>query len=191
MNIFCVGFFMTSIQLNLSWFSNYIVKFVGLLFMLGGVFEMKEHNVGYKKLSPNLTSLISLTAVAAVIFGINNFVQINKTAVNILGLVIGGIVTVLIVLFQKKIMDLMINDKDLVNDFSNVKRLKATWQKLVYFTLAGLFFNVFNILPVSMIAALSGVGMAVCRIVMYIFALTMLVQFIKVRTDFYKYGNKT
>lgn len=186
MNFFCVGFFITAFQLNMSWSANYIIKPVGLLFIFGGLWELAKYNLGYKKLMPVVRNILIISALPAVFFPILTLLKIHQTVMNIFGLIVGGFVALIVIELQKKIFDVMEKDKESFNDFSAVERLKGTWKKLVYFTIASIGFNIFNLVPVRIIADLAGLGMAICRIGMYILAVIMLWRFTKVSSDYYK-----
>lgn len=186
MNFFCVGFFVTAFQLNMSWSANYIIKPIGLMFIFGGLWEMSHYNKDYKKLLTSVKWIILMSILPAIVFPLLNIFKANATFLNIFGLIIGSFIAIIILWFQKKILDVIVKDKDSVNDYSAVIRLKGTWKKLVYFTLASIAFNAFNIIPVRLIADVAGLGMAICRVIMYIFAILMLWHFTKVSTDFYK-----
>lgn len=63
MNFFCIAFFITAIQINISQAVNYIVKLVGLLFFMGGILEISGFNKSFKKLftfDKNFNSVIRL-----------------------------------------------------------------------------------------------------------------------------------
>ena len=186
LNFFCVGFFITAIQLNLSWTVNYIIKLIGMLFIFGGVCEMGEYSRKFKGFSNPVKNLTALSAVAAIVFAVLGIIQPHKTVKNILGIVIGGILILITLFVQKQILDTIAEDRDIVNDLSEVRRLKDVWVKLAFFTLGSLVFNIFNLVPVKLLADISGVGMAVSRIVMYIMAIVMLWRFNSVRVDYYK-----
>ena len=186
MNFFCVGFFITAFQLNMSWSANYIIKPVGLLFIFGGLWELARYNKGYKSLMPVVRNILIITALPAVFFPILTLLKINQTVLNIFGLVVGAFIALIVIGLQKQILGVMEKDKDAFNDFSLVERLKGTWKKLVWFTLASIAFNIFNLVPVRIIADLAGLGMAISRVVMYILAIIMLWRFTKVSSDFYK-----
>ncbi|MGN0601656.1 MAG: hypothetical protein ACI4I7_02975 [Oscillospiraceae bacterium] len=162
------------------------MKLVGLLFIFGGIWEMSDRNTDYKQLYKPTVIISALTFISGAVFSVIHFVGVSGSTVNILGLAIGSVITLITILLQKKALDLLCADTEAVNDVSLLKSLKSAWLKMVYFTLAGLFFNVFNIVPVRIIADYSGVAMAVCRIIMYVMALTMLWRFNKLRIDYYR-----
>lgn len=186
MNFLCMGFFILSIQLNFSWTINYILKLIGMLFLIIGVKEMSEYHGAYKQLMKLVRIISDITGAAFIAIFILNFLNISGALMNVLGLIIGAVVTAAVILPQKKIIDMLWADDNVVNDTVGVKLLKSAWTKLIYFTFAGLVCNVFNIIPVKAVADTAGLAMAVCRIIMYIFALVMLWRFNKVRSDFYK-----
>lgn len=186
MNFFCAGFFILSIQLNFSWTINYVLKLVGMLCLIIGIKEMSEYDGAYKRLMKPVRLISDIAGAALIAIFILDFLNIGGTLMNVLGLIIGAVVTAAVILPQKNIMDMLSANDNAVNDTVGVRLLKSAWTKLIYFTFAGLVCNVFNIIPVKAVADTAGVAMAVCRIIMYVFSLVVLWRFNKVRSDFYK-----
>ena len=183
MNFFCVGFFILAFQLNLSWAVNYALKLVGMLFVVGGVWEMSCYNKRFERLMKPAVANACLSLVCAVTFAMLSFFGISETLRNVLGVAVGAVVTMLAIIVQKNVLDTMSADSEIVNDLAGLERLKSAWKTVVYFSLAGLFFNALNLVPVDTISDTAALIMAICRVIMYIIALVMLWRFNKVRTD--------
>ncbi|MGN1133870.1 MAG: hypothetical protein ACI4RN_05370 [Oscillospiraceae bacterium] len=186
MNFFCIGFFILAFQLNFSWATGYIFKLVGALFILGGVWEMSSYDQKYKKLYAPSYAGIVLSAIPMIIFSVMNVMKIKGNLRLALGLALGILVTVYMLLVEYKILRLFQNDNKLTFDLPAVKTLISGWKWFALFTVFGLVFNIFNVMPNETVANFAGVAMAVSRIIMYILALTVLWRFNKVRYGFYK-----
>ena len=186
MNFFCIGFFILAFQLNFSWATGYIVKLVGALFILGGVWEMTSYSQNYKKLYVPSVFGIVLSAVSIIVFAVMNVVKFTGDIRLILGLVMGILVTVYMLLVQYKILMLFQNDNKLTFDLPAVETLISGWKWFALFTVCGLVFNIFNVIPNETVSNFAGVAMAISRIIMYVLALTVLWRFNKVRYGFYK-----
>ena len=187
MNFFCIAFFISALQINLSLWVNYAVKFIGMLFFIGGIFEISGLNISFKKFLNPALILAGLSAVFAVMFlafGINS-VPLNTVSIS--GAVVGTAVTLFSLAFQKALIREISADEQIVNDLSLVKRFSKTWNKLAVITLANLAFDLVNrLVSVSVVADVSGLLMAISKIVMYIFALVILSSANKMRIDFNK-----
>ncbi|MDE6148611.1 MAG: hypothetical protein K2F81_00740 [Ruminococcus sp.] len=187
MNFFCVAFFIVALQVNISESVNYIIKLVGLLFFIGGILEISGFNKSFKRFLTPVKFLVLLSALASALFLIFTFTSVTAGVKNITGIIIGTVITLLALLFQKSLLKLISDDKELVNDLSNVIRFQKSWNKLAAITIANLVFDIINrVMPVKIIADLSGLMMAVSKIVMYIFALIILFSANKIRVDFNK-----
>lgn len=190
MNFFCIAFFITAIQINISQAVNYIIKLVGLLFFMGGILEISGFNKSFKKLLPPVKVLILLSGLASAMFLIFSFTNVSSGVNNAFGIAAGTVITISALGFQKSLLKLISEDKELVNDLSNVRRFQSSWNKLAAITIANLVFDILNrVMPVRLIADLSGFMMAVSKIVMYAFALIILFSANKIRVDFNKKHN--
>lgn len=187
MNFFCIAFFITAIQINISQAVNYIVKLVGLLFFMGGILEISGFNKSFKKLLPLIKILIMLSGLVSVLFLIFSFINVSSGVKNAFGIAAGTVITISALGFQKSLLKLISEDNELVNDRSNLRRFQNSWNKLAVITIANLVFDILNrVMPVNIIADLSGFMMAVSKIVMYVFALIILFSANKIRIDFNK-----
>lgn len=187
MNFFCVAFFVAALQVNISESINYIIKLVGFLFFMGGILEISGFNKSFKKFLTSVRLLALMSAIASALFLAFSFIAVSSGARNIAGIFFGTVITLLALVFQKSLLKSMSNDKELVNDLSNVKRFKKSWNMLAVITVANLVFDILNrVIPIKIIADLSGFMMAISKIVMYIFALIILFSANKLRVDFNK-----
>lgn len=187
MNFFSVAFFIASLQINISNSVNYIIKLLGFLFFFGGVLEVSDFNSSFKKHLNPTKGLIALSAAASAVFLILSFAHVPDTIKNISGIVFGTLVTMTALAYQKSLIKSICEDKELVNDVSNLKRFSQNWNKLAAITIANLVFDIVNrVVPVKIIVDFSGLMMAVSKIAMYIFALIILFSANKIRIDFNK-----
>lgn len=187
MNFFCVAFFAAALQVNISESVNYIIKLVGFLFFMGGILEISGFEQSFKKLLTPVRLLVLLSAIASVLFLAFSFIGVSSGARNIAGIFFGTVITLFALVFQKSLIGLINDHRELLNDSSNVKRFKKSWNMLAVITIANLAFDILNrVMPIKIIADLSGLMMAVSKIVMYIFALIILFSANKLRVDFNK-----
>lgn len=185
MNFFCVGFFLVSIQLNINMAVHYAVQLIGMLFILGGILEIKEFNVNFKLYLNTSKLMCLLLAASSLYFVLAGIFDMSKKALNISGLAIGIVMTLLSLLFQKRLICGISKCTDLVNDVSGLVRVKKTWTKLAVITLVGLAADIGNrVIPVEKAAAVSGTVLLFSRIVLYVAAFILLWRFNKIRTDF-------
>lgn len=98
----------------------------------------------------------------------------------------GTLVTVLTLLIQNKIIKLLLKDDNLIDCPANIIELQRSWKKLMFFTALSVAFNIFNIIPIRIVMDISALLMAVSRIIMYIFAIIVIVKLVKVRNDYYR-----
>ena len=185
MNFFCVGFLLLAFQLNVSFVSNYVVKLIGMLFLAGGIWEMSAYRKKYNDLLKSVFTVSFGLLIAIIVLLIFKVVSIPQTASQIIEVTIGSVFTILAILIQNKIIDLMVEDNELVVYVEEVHRLQKSWKMLVFFTLSGVVLNVFNIVPVNIVKDVSALLMVFSRIVMYVYALIVFIKFIKIRNDYY------
>lgn len=187
MNFFCIAFFLTSLQINISWWGNYLIKLVGMLFFVGGVLEISGFNKSFKRFLMPSEMLSSVSAVATVVFSILSFKNASVGVLNVTGAVTGTIVTLTTLGFQKMLLKDISADGELVNDMSQVGRFVKSWDWLAILTIVNLVCDILNrLVSVKVVADTAGLLMAISKILMYIFALVILFRANKVRVDFNK-----
>lgn len=187
MNFFCIAFFITALQINISWWINYLIKLAGLLFFVGGVFEISGVNSNYKRFSRPAVILAGVSFVATTCFVLFSLADISADVINITGIIFGVIITVASLAFQKLLLRDISSDSELVSDSSSVVRFKKSWDKLAVITLFNLLCDIVNRLaPAKMVADISGLLMAISKIIMYVFALIILYQANRIRADYNK-----
>ncbi|MBQ9375962.1 MAG: hypothetical protein IJU04_06485 [Ruminococcus sp.] len=184
MNFFCLAFFITALQINISWWGNYLIKLIGMLFFVLGILEVSCFNSGFRRFKMPAVAVAGLSAVGAVCFAVMSAAGASKNALNIAGIAFGVVVTLSALAFQKPIIRDIAADKELVNDVSLVKRFSKSWDKLAIITLANLVCDIVNRLAAAKVLVdYSGLLMAISKILMYIFALVILFQANKIRVD--------
>lgn len=185
MNFFCVGFFLSLLQFNMSMTVNYVIQLIGMLFLLGGILEIRNFNSRFKRYLNPAKLMCMFFGASAAFFAIASFIGVGNKVMNFSGLIFGTMLTLVSLIYQKKLIDDISRCSELVNDASNLVRMKKTWIKLAVITLAGLAADIGNrVIPVEKAAAISGTIMLFCRIVLYVVAVALLLQFNKIRIDF-------
>ena len=185
MNFFFVGYLLLSIQFNFSYAYSFIMKIIGLLFLVGGIWEMSDYKKEYKKLYKPIAICMSFSLITIICFILFQFID-NNFVLQIFQVIMGTLVTVLTLLIQNKIIKLLLKDDNLIDCPANIIELQRSWKKLMFFTALSVAFNIFNIIPIRIVMDISALLMAVSRIIMYIFAIVVIVKLVKVRNDYYR-----
>lgn len=187
MNFFCVAFFITALQINISSWVNYIIKFVGFLFFIGGILEISGLNQSFRRFLNPAKTLAGISGMITVCFLIYSFTGVSAGVVNVTGIITGTVLTLSALGFEKSLLKSISDEKELINDLSLVKRFIKSWDKLAVITIINLIFDLVNrVVTVKMVTDLAGLFMAVSKIIMYIFALIILFSANKIRVDFNK-----
>ncbi|GAB5081231.1 hypothetical protein Osc1_04040 [Hominimerdicola sp. 21CYCFAH17_S] len=185
MNFFTLGYAFLAVQLNFGWVLNYILKLVGMLFMLGGISEISDFSKNFavmKKRAYIPLGICTASCLTAAVFRLSATGGAVFSAVSVTA---GAASAVAVFVFTGSLIKLLMNNNYLVNDVSNLSRLYSNWQKLAFFTGANILFDILNrAVPVSAIADFSGVMMTVTKIITYIFAVSAVWTFNKARMDF-------
>lgn len=185
MNFFTLGYAFLAVQLNFGWVVNYILKLVGMLFMLGGISEISDFSKNFavlKKRAYFPLGICTASCLTAAVFRLSGTEGAVFSAVSVTA---GAASALAVFAFTGSMIKLLMNNNYLVNDVSNLSRLYSNWQKLAFFTGANILFDILNrAVPVSAIADFSGVMMTVTKIITYVFAVSAVWIFNKARMDF-------
>lgn len=185
MNFFTLGYAFLAVQLNFGWVVNYILKLVGMLFMLGGISEISDFSKNFavlKKRAYFPLGICTASCLTAAVFRLSGTEGAVFSAVSVTA---GAASALVVFAFTGSMIKLLMNNNYLVNDVSNLSRLYSNWQKLFFFTGANILFDILNrAVPVSAIADFSGVMMTVTKIITYVFAVSAVWIFNKARMDF-------
>lgn len=185
MNFFTLGYAFLAVQLNFGWVLNYILKLVGMLFMLGGISEISDFSKNFailKKRAYIPLGICTASCLTAAVFRLSGTEGAVFSAVSVTA---GAASALAVFAFTGSMIKLLMNNNYLVNDVSNLSRLYSNWQKLAFFTGANILFDILNrAVPVSAIADFSGVMMTVTKIITYVFAVSAVWIFNKARMDF-------
>lgn len=186
MNFFCVGFFLLGIQLNFQSIFNYIIKFIGFLFLVGGIWEMEGYKKDYNKFyKPTIFATI-WSVLSIIIVAVLNRFDNSKICIQSSEVFLGSFLTIAMLLIEMRIIKQFDCDSELKAKTIELDKLKNSWNKFAFFTVLGVIFNIFNIVPVNSIMNISALAMAISRIIMYVFALIVTVKIIKIRNDYYR-----
>ena len=217
MNLYCIGTAFLLFQLNFGWISNYIVKLLGFVFMVGGTLEMLDfisvkgsdksvlsfsesqvNNVRYlKKVS---LAMSGVCAVAVLCQLLMKYLSPAKFASNVISTVLGVSVTALSLDLFRKIynfihnceMNAVTSSESLVNNTANVVRLGKSFGWYALLTALNVLADVLNrFVPLDAVRDVAGVTAAISKVIMYIFLVVILVGFNKIRIDFnHKFDDK-
>ena len=211
MNFLCVGSALLLFQLNIGWASNYIVKAVGcllfsvgakeLLDLMGHMGKIYSENIDKSALENDFAKLnklyrhclmsAGLCALSAVCVKLMQVINPVDFAMNVIYILLGG-ATIFISfnLFRMAYVFLTENDKlamrelRLTNDKSNLRRLGGSFSKLFICVALNFGLDILNrFVKIDFISSMAGVGVAISKILLYIFLAVLVYNFNKVRID--------
>lgn len=187
MNFFVLGYAFVNLPLGFNSIVCYAVKFLGFLFMFLGIVEISGQTSNFKGLK--LPAWIGL-GVLGLCTAVETLVIVFKagaTVLNIAGIVLGIVSTLTVVFFCKKLLELIRENNNLVNDNSNITRFYGSWNKLVVFTGINLVFDILNrVISFVKIQDFAGFVAVITKIIMIVFVIMTVLQFNKIRVDFNK-----
>lgn len=199
MNFFTVGYILTLLNFNAGWFSLYVIKTVGMLFMIAGMAEIRPFidldkpevdKLDLNKIKQFGLCTTILSVVCSAVIGAAVLLKVSDFINNIIVIVCSAVSILMIMFFMDKIIKListLARKTYFVNDNSNVVRLADGWKKVFIFTSAGLAGDVLcRIFTNTIIADVGGVIALIARILMLIYLVSSAVTFNKVRMDFNK-----
>lgn len=185
MNFFALGYVFLVIHLNLGWASNYALKLVGMLFMLGGLSEISAFSGAFGDLKKQAYGVMAVSAASFVAILVLKLADIGGALFSIVSVVAGVVCAAAVMLFLYKLIRLLIVNNQLVNDVSNISRLYSGWQKLACFTAANILFDILNrALPAGLFADFAGVVVTITKIILFVFVISTGWTFNKIRCDF-------
>lgn len=185
MNFFTLGYAFLVIHLNMGWASNYILKLAGILFMLGGISEISYFSKMFAGLKKRAYISLAVSASSCLIVSCFKLMELGGALFSAVSVIAGTASVLAAFIFLRDLMNLLVQNNFLVNDASNISRLCSSWQKLAFFTAVNILFDILNrIVPVTAIADFAGVMMTVTKIVLFVFVISTVWTFNKIRCDF-------
>lgn len=185
MNFFNVGFVLLSLQFNFNWILNYVVKLVGVMFMLSGIKEISAFYSGYGKFKSGVLAVGAAAVGGTLCSALSAGGVIGESVGNVLSILFGAGSAALILVTQYKILKITAANHEIVNDPSLLYDLRKAWNKLAFFTALTVVCDVlYRLLPFGNWQTAAGTVLVFSRIIMYVYVVIMGVAFNKVRMDF-------
>ncbi len=191
MNFFSVGFILCSIKFSLDIPLTYVIKLIGMGFMLGGYKEIEPIFESFGRFKAMTSAAALCTAGGLVCACLNSFGVTKGALANLLSIIFGSLSVVLIIINQRSLIEHMYDiqrdteQKDITNDPSLVRALKNAWQKAAFFTLLSLASDIaYRLIPDGAIRTAAGTVQVISMLLMYIYIISMGTAFGRVRNDF-------
>ncbi|SDA14534.1 hypothetical protein SAMN02910447_00858 [Ruminococcus sp. YE71] len=130
MNFFTIGFVFCSMNFNIGYPANYIVRVVGALFMLGGISETRvsEDSSGFGKFRGDVLLTLGCSVIGTVLTFLTWHRVIPEKAGAAAALAAGTLTFVSVLFHQYRIITHMRPMKALVNDPSLLEKLFRAWR---------------------------------------------------------------
>ncbi len=130
MNFFTIGFILCSLNFNVGYPANYIVKLVGALFMLGGIKEtaVSEDSFGFDKYRSDVLISLFLASAGTLLTLLSGFGIIPEKPSFIIATAAGTVTFASVIYHQYRIITQMRPMKALVNDPSLLEKLCKAWR---------------------------------------------------------------
>ena len=172
MNFFTIGFIFCSMNFNIGYPVNYILRVAGALFMLGGISETKvsEDSSGFDRFKPEVLLTLGCAAAGTVLTLLTGFKVIPEKAGFVIAATVGTLTFASVVLHQYRIVAHMRPMKALVNDPSLLEKLWKAWRG---YTAAATVTMV-----CQLITRLSESGSGLHTLAGTVFFVTMIVQYV-------------
>lgn len=188
MNFFTIAFVLCGININIGYELGYIIRLIGLLFMLGGISETEavDRSFGFAKFKGAV--FISAAAAAAGLLSALavRFLNVGSAAANVLSMIFGCASFITVMLTQYGIIAHMKPIRELINDLSLIRRFDKAWRKFAVFASVSLLCElVTRIAPAGgTVHTYSGLLLLITRILMIIMLCVSSSALNAVRNDF-------
>ncbi|MBO6140756.1 MAG: hypothetical protein J6O40_03085 [Ruminococcus sp.] len=202
MNFLFVGFALIIVNIRLSMWLNYAVKALGFVLAAVGIAEYSVHDKGVKAYSPNALASAVMNGVFTAGMAYAGL-KLGDRFINYESIIFGVISTLVSIDFQNRMMKRILrsgegkvvedtqNHKRLMPFVADVKRLGKAWNKLTVFVLANLVFDVLNrLVRLDALITVTGIFMAVTKVVCIVFAIAFLFRFNELRVGYEKTMDK-
>ena len=185
MSFFTVGFLLSNIQLNLGWGAGYAVKLVGALFILGGIAELGYFAPAVRR--KRGLSLLLLGACIAATAGAFLVKGKSSLLVNTDSIVNGAATTALAALFFMSLIGLFKDTPELFENPPVVSSLEKRYTRFLMVTGTALAADILNrVTGGTVVADAAGLIAFFAKLIGYVFLLTALLDFNRLRAQFYK-----
>ena len=134
MNFFMIGFAASLLHLNTSWITAYIVKAVGMFFMLGGIAEMKAFTEDFSPLRGRCIRALIVCIAAGAGLAVVKFAVKTETAVDIASIAAGTLSSLFCLGFGKEMLALLDKKQGLVSDRFNIEDINKWFGRIMKFT---------------------------------------------------------
>lgn len=188
MNFFTIGFVLCGININIGFELGYVVRLIGLLFMLGGISESEavDRSFGFAKFKGAV--FISIAAAAAGLLSALavRFLEIGDTAANVMSMIFGSASFITVMLTQYGIIAHMKPMRTLINDLSLIRYFDNKWKKFAVFASVSLLCELVTRIAAAggAVHTYSGLLLLITRILMIIMLCASASALNAVRNDF-------
>ena len=183
MNFFTAGFVLACMQLDLGWGIGYIIKLVGGLFIVGGIYELSpfEKRIGKYRAFACAFVLVCAAAAAATLALAHNESSVLKFE----SIAAGLVTTAMAALFYRKLYSLLKERTDIVGDVPGVLKASAQYDRMLFVTILVLAADAVNRFTGGTSAAdAAGVVMYFSKIVFYVYLVACGLSMNKLRVSF-------
>lgn len=185
MNFFTVGYILVVFQLQISWISAYLLKAVGMIFMILGISEIAAFRKDFLSLKGSAKALLALSGVCAAAVAAVTLTKASGIAVNLVSIAAGVLCAAAVYMFVSRLIDTMKSNDDLVHDNSNIRRLGIGFNRMMLFTAVNLLFDIlYRFFSRSSLGDVIGVVQTITKIVMIVYVISTGFTFNKIRNDF-------
>lgn len=169
----------------MGWTSSYILKLAGILFMLGGISEISDFSKAFSGLKKRAYASLAVSAASCLIILCFKLAQREGELFSAVSIIAGTASVAAAFVFLRELMRLLAENSLLVNDTSNISRLCSGWQKLAFFTIVNMVFDILNrLVPSAAVADFAGVMVTISKIILFAFVISTAWTFNKIRCDF-------
>ncbi len=185
MNFLSVGFVLCTMNFNMGWELNYIVRLVGALFMLAGLTEADSVSQGFKAFRSRVIAITGISAGGLGFTLMLRFQLLPEALRHPVGIFFGVTLAGVVIWVQLGLLKHMTEHHELVNDPSLLGKLQKTWTRYAFFAALSVFTEaLYRLLPVTDFQAGVGAVEVISRLIMYVYVILISTAFARVRHDF-------
>ena len=193
MNFLVLGTPFLLFMLNFDWSVSYAVKLVGAIFMLVGMYELKNEMSHDNKLKKYFTACLGFSAAGGIVIlvmrllsTLGESVKNVSAAANAFALLIWGAAVIIPLYCIAMLYGYIDDNRDKLTDTVNLVKLGFTLKKVYIVTVFAYVSNViYVLLPYRQTADFFAVLMIIGKITLYVLIIVSTVRFFKVRIDYY------
>lgn len=185
MNFFTLGYVLVVFQLKINWISAYVLKAVGMVFIILGITEIGDFRKAFLSLRKSAKALLALFCGCAAAMAVISFAKAGDIVVNIVSIAAGISCAAAVYLFIGRLIAMMKQNDDLVHDNSNIRRLSIGFNRMMLFTAINLLFDIlYRFFGRGFLGDFIGVVQTVTKIIMIVYVFSTGMKFNRIRNDF-------